>query len=298
MTHGKAAVVRLTDEQRADLTRRLEREASRGGGASRSCWRPTDNRRTPDRRRHGAALSTSNAYAAFRREGLEAASRTSPQRRPASWTANRRPDCRLGLLGRSRRARGVDGRLLANRAVAWRSWSRFPNRPCVGCLKKRAQAVAEAVVVHPKVSGEFVAAWRTCWTCTRNRGRDAACGLHGRAEQGAARPGGRSHPAVRGGRRRRITSTSGTGLATCFCCPSPVGLASFGSDGTARLPGIRPTDEGPRGCPLSEGGDDPGGVGQPEHPRVRGVVRGVHAGGGAADRGGWSSITRPSTAVG
>ncbi len=37
--------------------------------------------------------------------------------------------------------------------------------------------------------------------------------------------------------------------------------------------------KGLRGCPLSEGGDDPGGVGQPEHPRVRGVVRGVHAGG-------------------
>src|SRR5512147_718131 len=52
----------------------------------------------------------------------------------------------------------------------------------------------------------------------------------------------------------------------------------------ARIPGVRPGDESAGRCPFPEGGKGPGGVGQPEPPRARGVVRGVHAGRGTADR--------------
>src|SRR5262245_15816514 len=169
---------------------------------------------------------------------------------------------------------------------SWRLSRRSRNRPCVGYSKKRAQTVAEAVVVYPESDRRVRGPYGGCSRVVRRAaGRLAACGLPGRVEQGTAWPGGRPDP----GRARATgqgglrVQAAGDGELVRAAVP-PLGLAAPGGDGATGLPRVRPPDESAGRCLLPGGGGGPSGAGQPEHARVGSVVRDVWAGGGAADR--------------
>lgn len=120
----KVAVVRLTDEQRDDLTRRLEREALTGRRRRRLRVLPAADQEQTDARiaaAAGAAPSTvERLRKRFAREGLEAALADRPRsgapakpdgKREAPIVALACPDAPEGHAAWT-------ARLLANRAVA------------------------------------------------------------------------------------------------------------------------------------------------------------------------------------
>ena len=119
----KTAVVQLTDEQRTELTERLERRGPPTADDDGDLPDPPAGRRGADRpanrRRRGPAVHCGTPPHAVRARGPGGGPHgQAPQRRPGQ--ARRQAggdDRRLGLLGRPGGARAWTAKLLASRAV-------------------------------------------------------------------------------------------------------------------------------------------------------------------------------------
>jgi transposase len=182
----KAAYVRLTEEQRADLSRRLERVALTGRQRRRlQILVLADRGQTDDEiaRATGAGSSTvERLRKRVANEGLEVALTEKP-RSGAPAKLDGKQEAMIVALACSDAPEGCaqwSARLLANRAVEMEIVESISESTVRRLLKKCAQAMAKAVVVHPEGERRF--------RCPHGRrpgvvcaaaGRDAAGCLHG-----------------------------------------------------------------------------------------------------------------------
>ena len=135
----KAAFVRLTSEQRAELADRLEREAINGRRRRHfQILLLADQGQTDDQiaAAAGASRSTVERHRGrFAREGMEAALTDKPRSgAPAKLDGKQEAMIvRLGLLGRARGAgRAGPPSCWPTAPSSWRSSSRSPSRRCGG----------------------------------------------------------------------------------------------------------------------------------------------------------------------